>query len=46
MSDFDTKTVQTKFKVREFNTRVFENKLRNEHNIKARALPIPFIFSY
>ena len=46
MSDFDTKTVQTKFKVREFNTRVFENKLRHEHNIKARALPIPFIFSY
>ena len=37
--DIDTKRVMS-FPVREKNTRVFENKLRNEHGLKRRALPI------
>lgn len=41
--DFDPNppAVTDKFTRREFNTRVFENKLRNEQGVKARALPLP-----
>lgn len=37
--DHDTEGV-VDFPKREYNTRVFENKIRNEHNLPRRALPI------
>jgi len=38
--DFDAKKATGKFTVRELNTRKFENKLRSEHGLKRRALPV------
>lgn len=39
--DFTPAMVTDKFTRREFKTRVFENKLRDEQGLKARALPLP-----
>ncbi|HMR68469.1 MAG TPA: RHS repeat-associated core domain-containing protein, partial [Anaerolineae bacterium] len=41
--DFDPTPVRVtnQFSKRELNTRIFENKLRNEQGLKARALPLP-----
>ena len=39
--DFDGKKVRNNFGVKEIETRVFENRVRQENGVKPRALPIP-----